>query len=90
MEYYTISDFNSSHFFVKAEEVFSFGHHVESWRYKDKFITLYAYSDFYIEITWCPKVSSITDIHAISSNKASEKYVPDTDLRAELCEVGVS
>ncbi len=89
MEYYTISDFNSSHFFVKAEEVFGFGQHIESWRYKDKFITLYSYSSFFIEITWSPNVSSITNIQAISSNIATERYVPDTDLRAELCEVGV-
>jgi len=90
MEYYTISDFNSSHFFVKAEEVFSFGIHIESWRYKDKFITLYSYSTFFIEITWCPNVSSITNIQAITSAIATDRYVPDIDLRAELFEVGVS
>jgi len=90
MEYYTISDFNSSHFFIKAEEVFGYGQHIESWRYKNKFITLYAYSDYFIEITWCPKVSSITDIKAIHCISAADRYIPDTDLRAELCEVGVS
>lgn len=87
MEYYSLSDFNTSHFFVKAEEVFSFGEHIESWRYKDSFITLYAYATYFIEITWCPQVSSITAIKGITCAKAVEKYVPDTDLRAELCEV---
>lgn len=88
MEYYSLQDFNTSHFFVKAEEVFGFGEHIESWKFKDRFITLYAYSDFFIEISFDPKVKSISKIKAISCDKACEKYVMDTDLRLELQEIG--
>lgn len=88
MEYYRLNDFNSSHFFVKAEEVFGFGEHIESWKFKDKFITLYSYSNFFIEITFDPRVKSISKIKAISCDKACEKYVLHTDLKLELQKIG--
>lgn len=87
MEFFELRSFNESHLLVRAEEVFAFGEYIESWISEKNYVKLFAYADFYVEIVYDHSTFCISEIRAISIDKAVEKYVSLTEFVNEMSKI---
>lgn len=84
MDFFNLNSFNDSHLLVRAEEVFGFGEYIESWISNRNSVKLFAYSNYYVEITYDNSTFSIIDIKGISIDLAVRKYVSTNEFYSEM------
>jgi hypothetical protein len=65
---YSLSYFNRAYYELQCEEVFTHGQFID-W-YDN--VALYAYSDFFIEVTYLHDTNEIGAVYAISLDQAAE------------------
>ena len=75
MGLFSLPYYNQMNIAVRKRELWENGDHIDTVKYLDQRILLYAYDNFVVQVWYNEKCNSIIDVRGIPFIEAAEKYV---------------